>query len=190
MEMKLSDRMNKGLLLVPVLMFLGLTVYEGIVFLLQILLETFGNEMQQIRWESFSLDRARYFGGFLIWAIRANGRKLRIRESARLGLIVALLLMFLLPCLCAPRETGRRIRCISNLKYAWLELLEKYPDKLPDSFVVSFPRSHTVRYCSAGRSGKESRFILFEDGRGHAGDLRHRFWSEGKIDVFYPWGNE
>lgn len=57
MEMKLSDRMNKGLLLVPVLMFLGLTVYEGIVFLLQILLETFGNEMQQIRWESFFLDR-------------------------------------------------------------------------------------------------------------------------------------
>lgn len=64
MEMKLSDRMNKGLLLVPVLMFLGLTVYEGIVFLLQILLETFGNEMQQIRWESFFLDRGRYFGGF------------------------------------------------------------------------------------------------------------------------------
>lgn len=63
--MKLSDRMNKGLLLVPVLMFLGLTVYEGIVFLLQILLETFGNEMQQIRWESFFLDRGRYFGGFL-----------------------------------------------------------------------------------------------------------------------------
>lgn len=64
MEMKLSDRMNKGLLLVPVLMFLGLTVYEGIVFLLQILLETFGNEMQQIRWESFFLDGGRYFGGF------------------------------------------------------------------------------------------------------------------------------
>ena len=129
-------------------------------------------------------------GGFLIWALRANGRKLRIRESALLGLVVVLLLMFLLPCLCAPRETGRRISCISNLKYAWLELREKYPDKLPDSFGVSFPRSHTVRYCGAGRSWKESRFILFEDGRGHAGDMRHRFWSDGKIDVFYPWKNE
>ncbi|MCI6287350.1 MAG: hypothetical protein MR727_01290, partial [Lentisphaeria bacterium] len=75
--MKLPDRMNKWLLLVPVLMFLGLTVYEGIVFLLQILLETFGNEMQRIRWESFFPDRARYFGGFcgfilfiaLLWTV-------------------------------------------------------------------------------------------------------------------------
>ena len=126
-------------------------------------------------------------GGFIVWAIRANGRKLRIWESALSGLIVVLLLLFLLPCLCAPLEKGRRIRCISNMKIAWLELREKYPDKLPDSFEVPGPRSHTVRYRGAGRSRKEPRFILFEDGSGHAGDLRHRFWSDGKFDVFYPW---
>ena len=43
--MKLPDRMSKVLLLVPVLMFLGLTVFEGIVFLLQKYLEMTGNEM-------------------------------------------------------------------------------------------------------------------------------------------------
>ena len=126
-------------------------------------------------------------GGFIVWAIRANGRKLRIWESALLGLIVVLLLLILLPCLCAPREIGRRVSCISDLKNAWLELREKYPDKLPDSFEISSPRSHTVIYRGAGRSWKEPRFILFEDGSGHAGDLRHRFWSDGKIDAFYPW---
>ncbi len=126
-------------------------------------------------------------GGFIVWAIRANGRKLRIWESALSGLIVVLLLLFLLPCLCAPLEKGRRIRCLSKMKIAWYELLDKYPDKLPDSFEVPVSRSHTVRYRGAGRSWKEPRFILFEDGSGHAGDLRHRFWSDGKFDVFYPW---
>ena len=125
--------------------------------------------------------------GFIVWAIRANGRKLRIWESALLGLIVVFLLMAMTPCLCAPREIGRRVSCISNLKNAWLELLDKYPDKLPDSFEVPVSRSHTVRYRGAGRSWKEPRFILFEDGSGHAGDLRHRFWSDGKIDAYYPW---
>ncbi len=125
--------------------------------------------------------------GFIVWAIRANGRKLRIWESALLGLIVILLLMFLLPCLRAPREKSRSLRCVSKMKIAWLELLDKYPDKLPDSFEVPVSRSHTVRYRGAGRSWKEPRFILFEDGSGHAGDLRHRFWSDGKIDAFYPW---
>jgi len=126
-------------------------------------------------------------GGFIVWAIRANGRKLRIWESALLGLIVILLLMFLLPCLCAPREKSRRLRCVSKMKIAWLELLDKYPNKLPDSFEVPVSRSHTVRYRGAGRSWKGPRFILFEDKSGHAGDLRHRFWSDGKIEAFYPW---
>ena len=126
-------------------------------------------------------------GGFIVWAIRANGRKLRIWESALLGLIVVFLLMDFFPCLCAPREKGRRASCILNKKISWLELLDKYPDKLPDNFEISSPRSHTVRYRGAGRSWKEPRFILFEDKSGHAGDLRHRFWSDGKIDVFYPW---
>ena len=73
------------------------------------------------------------------------------------------------------------------MNIAWLELREKFPDKLPDSFEISSPLGHTVMYRGAGRSWKEPRFILFEDGSGHAGDLRHRFWSDGEIDVFYPW---
>ena len=129
-------------------------------------------------------------GGFLIWTIRVHGRKLRIWEGALLGLIVILLLLFLLPCLCAPREKSRRLSCVSKMKIAWLELREKYPDKLPDDFEFPSPRSHTVRYRGAGKSWKEPRFILFEDASGHAGDLRHRFWSDGKIDVYYPWKNE
>ena len=127
-------------------------------------------------------------GGFLVWAIRAHGRKLRIWESALLGLIAVLLLLFLLPCLCAPREKVRRISCISAMKRTWLELRDQYPDRLPDHFEIQGRHRHTVRYRGGGRRWKEPRFILFEDGsRSHAGDLRHRLWSDGEIDTCYPW---
>jgi len=131
--------------------------------------------------------------GFLIWAIRANGRKLRIREGALPGLIVVLLLLFWLPGLRAPLEKVRRLKCTSGMKWAWLELRVKHPDKLPDKLPdevdTLLRKKHVmIRYHGAGRNWKEPRFILFEDeGRCHAGELRHRLWSDGKVESWYPW---
>ena len=126
-------------------------------------------------------------GGFLVWAVRAVGRKLYLWEKTLVGMIVAVVILLLPPCLCAPWEKVYRINCISDMKNAWTELLLKYPDKLPDSFEVSTRYKHTVLYRGAGRKWDEPRFILFEDGSGHAGDLRHRFWSDGSIDHYYLW---
>ena len=127
--------------------------------------------------------------GFLIWAIRTNnGGKMRLWEKALLGLIVISVLMFLLPCLRAPVETGRRLRCISEMKITYMELFVRYPDRLPDHVQFQNRDGHAVRYLGKGRSWKEPKFILFEDAeRCHAGDLRHRIWSDGSVDHFYPW---
>ena len=127
--------------------------------------------------------------GFMIWALRANGR-VRFREGALLGLIAAALLVLLTPCLCAPREVGRRADCLWRMRQTYLELREKYPDKLPDRFPLQRRDGHTVRYGGAGKSLQGPRFILFEDADpGHAGDMRHRFWSDGVCEQFYPWKN-
>ena len=129
--------------------------------------------------------------GFLIWAIRTNSGKMRLWEKALLGLIVIAVMMFLLPCLCAPVEAGRRLRCISEMRMTYMELFVRYPDRLPDHVQFQNRDGHAVRYLGKGRSWKEPKFILFEDAeRCHAGDLRHRIWSDGEIDVFYPWKNE
>ena len=100
--------------------------------------------------------------GFLIWAIRTNnGGKMRLWEKALLGLIVISVLMFLLPCLCAPVEAGRRLRCISEMKMTYMELFVRYPDRLPDHVQFQNRDGHAVRYLGKGRSLKEPKFILF-----------------------------
>ena len=72
-----------------------------------------------------------------------------------------------------------------------MELFVRYPDRLPDHVQFQNRDGHAVRYLGKGHSWKEPKFILFEDAeRCHAGDLRHRFWSDGKIEFFYPWKNE
>lgn len=187
MEMKLSDRMNKGLLLVPVLMFLGLTVYEGIVFLLQILLETFGNEMQQIRWESFFLDRARYFGVFcafilfiaLLWIViipwkKHLSRKQRLAWCAGYLLFSVLMLGFVLPQLGRVRETFCRTPCYTNLKQIYIALrmyADDYSGFLPpdlETLKNGYLTDDRTYYCPTQLKNEKPGRIDYEYyGRGH-----------------------
>ena len=140
--MKLSERLNKGLLLVPVLMFLGRLVYDGIIWGLQKYLEAAGNEMQLLRWEHWfwSLDRARSFGGFcgicvlftLIW-IPMIAREKQLSRKARIVwcgsyLIFAVILLgIFLRQLGGVTETGRRLECFTNLRQIHLAL-QMYAD--------------------------------------------------------------
>ena len=50
--------------------------------------------------------------------------------------------------------------------------------------------AHEVIYHGKGRSLNEKggRFVILEDApRSHVGDLRHRLWSDGKVELWYPW---
>ena len=126
--------------------------------------------------------------GFLIWAIRTNGRKLYLWEKTLVGMIIFLILLFSQPCLCAPKEKFFRVECVSAMRTMRLELLDRYPDRLPNHVQIKNRDGHAVRYLGKGRSWKEPKFILFEDAeRCHAGDLRHRYWSDGTVDHYYPW---
>ncbi len=187
MKMKLPDRMSKVLLLVPVLMFLGLTVFEGIVFLLQKYLEMTGNEMLLIRWESFFLDRARFFGGFcgfillvsLLWIViipreKQLSRKTRLAWCAGYLLFAVLMLGFLLPQLGAASEKPRRIACYSNLKQIHIALrmyADDYSGWLPpdlETLKEGYLTDDVTYYCPTQLKNEKSGRIDYEYyGRGH-----------------------
>ena len=71
-----------------------------------------------------------------------------------------------------------------------------YPTVLPDKedaigkyHLHSLPqKNRNYQFPGAGRKIEKERFIVIEDApRTHAGDLRHRLWSDGTIDYYYPW---
>lgn len=142
LKMKHPDRLPPALLLVPLLMFLGRVVYDGIMRLLGFLLETYGNEMQLLQWEHWfwSLDRARSFGGYcafclivtLIW-IPLIAREKQLSRKKRLAwcgsyLVFAVVLLgVFLRQLGGVTETGRRLECFSNLRQIHVAL-QMYAD--------------------------------------------------------------
>ena len=136
-------------------------------------------------------------GGFLIstttliWAFKLNGKPKKVYEYVFLVIIIIMVLWMLFPCLCRPKEVSRRARCCAALKEAYAQI-SLYADenggKLPDSVVFPDFIEHPVNYLGKGRSLKEKKFVLFEDAsRYHAGDLRHRMYSNGEIKQHYPW---
>ena len=71
-----------------------------------------------------------------------------------------------------------------------------YPTVLPNKEeTIERYRPHSIPlknrnylFPGAGRKIEKERFIVIEDTpRAHAGDLRHRLWSDGTIDFYYPW---
>ena len=135
-------------------------------------------------------------GGFfiivftLIWSLKLNGKLQKSYEYILIAVIIFLMTLMLMPCLCAPREVGRRLQCVSELKEAYRQIslyADENKGKLPDTFTVKNSR-YLINYYGKGRSLKEAPFVLLEDAqRCHAGDLRHQIWSNGKIKVFHPW---
>lgn len=119
----------KVVLLVPILMFLGLSMYEGGVFLLKQYLETAGNEMLLIRWQNLFLDRARSFGAFcgiilffaLFWTLKTPSEKQLSRKQRFVWCGIYLLFSVFMLALClngsgSPNEKVRQVNCFSNLR--------------------------------------------------------------------------
>ena len=139
-----------------------------------------------------------YIGGFillvgtLIWSLKLNGRLKKSYEYILLAALIVLMAAMLLPCMCASREVGRRLRCVSKLKEAYCRLSlygSENNGLLPDEFAVNESK-HRINYFGKGRSLPDKIFILLEDAeRCHAGDLRHQLLSNGEIKTFYPWKN-
>lgn len=128
----------------------------------------------------------------LIRSLKLNGKPQRIYEYILIAIIVFLTAVMMLPCLCRPKEVGRRVQCTSKLKEAYY-LISLYADenngRLPETFTINDSK-HAVIYHGEGRSLQEKRFIILEDGgHSHAGDMRHQLLSNGEIQSVYPWKN-
>ena len=116
--------------------------------------------------------------------------------------ILTMLLLFFSICLCQSEERSNRKFCLVNLKNYHSALMNHaadygfYPTVLPDKEeTIEKYRPHSIPlknrnylFPGAGRKIEKERFIVIEDTpRTHAGDLRHRLWSDGTIDFYYPW---
>ena len=126
----------------------------------------------------------------LIWAWQLSGRRKKPHEYCLLFVIAVFLLLMSLPCLCRPPEYVRRMRCRSELKEIYL-LCEKYAEKHGNLFPDVIDQSgtkHPAIYRGSGKRRDDRPFVLLEDPQGvHAGDMRHRVWSNGEVEIFYPW---
>ena len=131
-----------------------------------------------------------------------------IRTDARALLIImgfTALLLFFSVCMCQSKERTNRKFCSVNLKNYYPALTnyaadnDSYPASLPkkdeenEKYRPGFLYAKGMNFLYPGANKKPSgeRFIVIEDApRTHAGDLRHRLWSDGTIDSYYPWKTE
>ena len=185
LKTKLPDRLTPGLLLVPVLMFLGRLVYDGIVLLLKFLLETYGDEVQLIRWEPYLLDQSRSFGGYcaiclivtLVWIPLIARQKQLSREKRFVWygsyLVFAVILLgFFLPQLGGSSEIARRIHCFSNLKQIHMALTLYandhsgwFPPDLETLKRTAYLDDDRIYHCPGERGRSGGGYDYF--GRGH-----------------------
>lgn len=116
--------------------------------------------------------------------------------------ILTMLLLFFSICLCQSKEKNNRKFCPVNLRNYHSALINYaadygfYPTVLPDKEeTIEKYRPHSLPlknrnylFPGAGRKIGKERFIIMEDvPHAHAGDLRHRLWSDGTIDFYYSW---
>ena len=134
------------------------------------------------------------FAGLLGMLLLTRGKR-RWYENLLLFLVFAFQFFCLQPCLCASRAMAQKANCVNDLREIYWKLQESGGD-LPDqlSLEVYEPKfDHEVIYHGKGRSLNEKgeRFVILEDApRSHVGDLRHRLWSDGKLESWYPWKEE
>ncbi len=143
----------------------------------------------------------------LLYAVRII--RIPVRQAAGpKGLMVllafTLIILFFSICLCRSKEKEARWGCQSALNLyqkafiSYFNKHESYPSALqtsdfPDEASQAKLEMFITRYChhlypGADKKPDDQCFIVIEDApRAHAGDLRHRLWSDGTIDSYYPW---
>ena len=134
------------------------------------------------------------FAGLLVMLILSRGTR-RWYENLLLFLVFAFQFFCLQPCLCASKDRGRQVYCANEFRQIYFQLQES-GGELPDSLTMEWHKpkyAHEVIYHGKGRSLNEKgeRFVILEDApRSHVGDRRHRLWSDGKLESWYPWKEE
>ena len=117
-----------------------------------------------------------------------RGRR-KWHESVLAICIFFMMLLVEMPCLCVSGEHVHRAICNAEFKQTFITFYEKDEETLPEYIDIKQKHPHDVVYRPAGKSlASKERFIILEDApRSHAGDLRHRLWSDGTVEAFYPW---
>ncbi len=132
------------------------------------------------------LPMAVMFIGFFVWALIRNGRNVNFADFLLIIVVLIFFLYMMMPCLCRPAEYARRANCISVMKSMQQTLM--YIENLPEELEVQPRNGHKVHYFGKSKNINDKKFILFEDAdRSHAGNLKHRLYSDGTLEVFYPW---
>ena len=132
------------------------------------------------------LPMAVMFIGFFVWALIRNGRNGNFADFLLIIVVLIFFLYMMMPCLCRPAEYARRANCISVMKSMQQTLM--YIESLPEELEVQPRNGHKVHYFGKSKNINDKKFILFEDAdRSHAGNLKHRLYSDGTLEVFYPW---
>ncbi len=117
-------------------------------------------------------------------------------------LAFAWLNLFFSDCMCRSMEHRLRNQCRHSLETfrrafaVWGKEHGAYPPGLdsedfpPQKFWKELKACSCCRhlYYGAGKKPGDARFVILEDApRSHAGNLRHRLWSDGTIDSVHPW---
>ena len=131
--------------------------------------------------------------GAVLLVLKLEGKLQKWYKYILLIFVLFGLLWVLFSCLCRPAAYGRRARCAAMLRqvYCTIELYAEknggaFPGILDDNTL-----NHQIFYYGKGKTLNDKPFIVLEDAfRLHAGDMRHRIWSNGEGEVFYPWRGE
>ena len=126
----------------------------------------------------------------LAWGLKLNGKLKKWYEYTALVMLIFLLLEILIPCLCSSREHSRRAVC-NNYLHKLQQECKSYAIEnggtFPDTVDLSNFK-HAIHYYGKGKKYSAPPFVLLEDAEKiHAGDMRHRVYSDGRGENFYPW---
>lgn len=140
-----------------------------------------------------------WLGSLLIAVITAalglklNGKLQHYYLHILLGSVLFVFAALFLQCLCRAAEYSKRIHCLSELHAIYRDL-KLYAGNNNDMFPEKSDLKeikHPVNYYGKGKRPADKTFVILEDAcRIHAGDMRHRIWSDGTREQFYPWRNK
>lgn len=133
------------------------------------------------------LPMALLFIVFFIWALIENGRNIRFFDFLMIIFVLIFFLFLMMPCMCRPMEYARRKNCAAVMRSMY-QTMSLYVGNLPDRIELEPHDGHKIHYFGEGKNINDSKFVLFEDAdRVHAGNLKHRFYSDGSCEEYYHW---
>ncbi|MBR2508188.1 MAG: hypothetical protein IKB71_00415 [Lentisphaeria bacterium] len=136
------------------------------------------------------LPMAFLFVVFFIWALVENGRNIKFFDFLMIIFVLIFFIFLMMPCLCRPMEYVRRKNCAAVM-HSMYQTMSSYAENFPDRIELEPHDGHKIHYFGEGKNINDSKFILFEDAdRVHAGNLKHRMYSDGTVEHFYPWKKE